>query len=57
LLNIAMGLWLITAGFLLSGDTSASMWNDVIVGAALVVLSIRRGRITERFGGWNRYLV
>jgi hypothetical protein len=26
------------------------------VGAALVVLSLPRGRIEERFGGWNRYL-
>jgi hypothetical protein len=38
-------------------DTSASRWNDVIVGVVLMGLSIPRGRIEERFGGWNRYLV
>jgi hypothetical protein len=56
-LNILLGLWLIAAPWLLSGDTSGSRWNDVVVGAAMVVLSFRRGHIEERFGGWNRYLV
>ena len=56
-LNIPFGLWLIAAPWLLSGDTDASRWNDVIVGAAVILLSLRRGRIREQFGGWNRYLV
>jgi hypothetical protein len=56
-LNVLMGLWLIAAPWLLSGDTNASRWNDVAVGAAIVLLSFRRGRIEERFGRWNRYLV
>ncbi len=55
--NVLMGLWLVAAPWLLAGDTAASRWNDVIVGGALIVLSLRRGRIDERFGGWNRYLV
>ena len=29
----------------------------IVAGAALVVFSFRRGRIEERFGGWNKYLV
>jgi hypothetical protein len=38
------------------GDTDLSRWNDVIAGAAIVAITLRRGAIKERFGGWNRYL-
>lgn len=56
-LNVAMGLWIASAPWLLSGHTGISQWFDVAVGAALVGLSFRRGRIEERFAGWNKYLV
>jgi hypothetical protein len=57
LLNIPMGLWIAVAPWLMDGSTSASRWTDVLVGLLLVALAIRRGRIDERFGGWNRYLI
>jgi hypothetical protein len=57
LLNILMGLWLIAAPWLLAGHTGMARWNAIIVGAALIALCLRRGRIEERFGNWNRYLV
>jgi len=57
LLNIAMGNWIAMAPWLLSGHDAGSQWYDVIAGAALVALSVRRGRIEEQFGSWNRYLV
>jgi hypothetical protein len=57
-LNLPLGLWLIAAPWLLSGETTAAArWSDVAVGVALLALSVRRGHIRERFGGWNRYLV
>jgi uncharacterized membrane protein len=57
LLNIPMGLWVAGAPWLLSGGTDLSRWTDLLVGALLVVLSVRRGRIDEQFGSWNRYLI
>lgn len=57
LLNVLMGLWLVGAPWLLAGATPLSIWNNVIIGVSLVILSVRRGRIEERFGSWNRYLV
>jgi hypothetical protein len=57
LLNIPLGLWLIAAPWLLIGDTTAARWNDLVVGIAIILLSVRRGSVTERFGGWNRFLV
>jgi hypothetical protein len=52
-----MGLWIAAAPWLLSGATDVSRWTDLLVGALLVALSIRRGRIDEQFGSWNRYLI
>jgi hypothetical protein len=33
-----------------------SRWNDVLMGTAVIGLSLPRGRIVGRFGAWNRYL-
>jgi len=57
ILNIFLGVWIAGAPWLLSGTTDLSRWADVSIGAALIALSIRRGRIDERLGGWNRVLV
>jgi hypothetical protein len=57
LLNIPVGLWIAVSPWLLSGATGASQWIDACVGLLLVGLSLRRGHIEERFGGWNRVLI
>jgi uncharacterized membrane protein len=56
LLNMPIGLWIAISPWVLSGATGASRWVDVFVGLLLVALSIPRGHIEERFGGWNRFL-
>jgi hypothetical protein len=53
LLNILMGLWIAISPWLLSGATDTSRWTDLLVGGLLIALSLRRGRIEERFGGWT----
>jgi len=57
LLNIPMGVWVAISPWLLSGATDVSRWTDLLVGVLLIALSIRRGRIDEQFGGWNRWLI
>jgi uncharacterized membrane protein len=57
LLNIPTGLWVAASPWLLSGATDTSRWADLLVGALLIVLSIRRGHVEEEFGGWNRFLI
>jgi uncharacterized membrane protein len=57
LLNIPTGLWIAVSPWLLSGATDVSRWLDVLAGMLLVLLSVRRGRIEERFGSWNRVLI
>lgn len=57
-LNLLFGLWLIAAPWLLGGAGPASSWNDVVVGLAVIGLSLRRGRrSTEHYGSWDRYVV
>jgi hypothetical protein len=57
LVNLLFGAWMLAAPFLLSGGTDASFWNDVAVGVAVIALSLRRGRVLERFGSWQRRVV
>lgn len=56
-INILFGAWLIAAPWLLTGFTSSAGWNGVVMGAALIVLSLPRGNVKERYGSWNRYIV
>jgi hypothetical protein len=55
-LNILLGAALLAAPFMLDASTFTSIVS-VVLGAALVVLSIRRGPIRERYGNWNRLII
>jgi hypothetical protein len=57
LLNVLMGGGLLVAPWLLDGATTMSRWNDMLVGIAVIGLSVPRGHIAGRFGAWNRYLI
>jgi len=57
-LNVALGLWIAASPFLLTGGTAAGTVGNVVVGLALVGLSLPRGtRSTEHYGGWDRLIV
>jgi hypothetical protein len=56
LTNMPVALWLMAAPWLLPGATTAATWNSTVVGAALVLLSVPRGKVTERFGSWDRWV-
>jgi hypothetical protein len=56
-LNVPLGLWLIAAPWWLDGAAAAARWNDAGAGALLILLSVPRGRIEEKYGGFERYLV
>lgn len=56
-LNVLLGAWIVLAPWLLSGATRGAKWNDVVAGIVLIVLSLPRGRIKERYGSWDRMIV
>lgn len=56
-INILFGVWVVLAPWLLAGAGTGARWNDVIVGLVLILLSIPRGRVRERYGNWQPYVV
>ena len=57
-LNVALGAWVAASPFLLEGAGSAGTIADVVIGLALIGLSLPRGkRSDEHYGGWDRLIV
>lgn len=54
--NVALGAWVMVSPWLLEGPTTSAVWNDAIVGGLIMLLSIPRGRIGERYGSFERYI-
>lgn len=56
-INIIVGLWIVAAPWFLSGAGAAGVTNGAIAGLALILFSIPRGKIRERYGSWDRFIV
>ncbi len=57
-INVAFGLWLILAPWLLAGENLGAAVAGVLTGIALIGLSLPRGkRSREHYGGWDRFIV
>ena len=57
-LNVALGAWVAASPFLLGGGATAATVASVVIGLALIGLSLPRGkRSDEHYGGWDRAIV
>lgn len=57
-LNIALGAWVAASPFLLDGGSAVAMMANVVIGLALIALSLPRGaRSDQHYGGWDRAIV
>jgi nucleoside-diphosphate-sugar epimerase len=57
-LNVAFGAWIAASPFLLSGGGTVSAVGNVVIGLALIALSLPRGkRSDEHYGSWDRAIV
>ena len=54
--NVLFGAWVIAAPWILGGATTATKWNDLLAGALVILLSLPRGTVGERYGTWQRYI-
>lgn len=57
LINVLFGAWLIIAPFVLDRFVTVAMINSIIAGLLLILLSLPRGKVMERYGGWDPYVV
>lgn len=55
--NVLFGVWLMAAPWIVSGFTALAQWNSVLVGVALILLSLPRGSVRERYGSWDRLVL
>lgn len=55
-INVLFGVWVVVSPWMLSGTTGGSTLSDVIVGALVIALSLRRGPVGERYGDFDRYI-
>lgn len=55
-LNILFGAWLILAGLVLAGFNTSALANSIVVGIAVVLLSLPRGTTRGSYGSWNYYI-
>jgi hypothetical protein len=51
-----VALALVAAPFVLDAPSAAATWNGLISGILLAALTIRRGKIRETHGSWDRYV-
>lgn len=55
--NVLLGVWLLIAPWALVGASTAALWSDMIAGVAIVILTLRRGTVRERYGAWQSWIV
>jgi hypothetical protein len=57
-INVALGLWLVAAPWVLDGASVAASAGSVAFGVAVVALSLPRGRRSkEHYGSWDRWVL
>ena len=57
-MNVAFGVWLVAAPFVLQGESTTGAAASVVFGIALAGLSLRRGRRSEEhYASWDRLVL
>jgi len=56
-INIPLALWLIVVLFLAKNVPDNALWNALISGVVLIALSFTKGRIREKYGTFDRYIL
>lgn len=56
LLNLLLGAWLLIAPFALDGASDAGRWNTIGAGILVILLTLSRGPVRERYAAWDRMI-
>ncbi len=57
LMNVIVGLWLIVIPWTLDINHDVSFWSSILSGVAIIFLSIRKGIIGEKRGGFENHVI
>ncbi|MBI3941783.1 MAG: SPW repeat protein, partial [Chloroflexi bacterium] len=55
--NLLLGAGIIAAPWIFGGSSIAAVLNNLVAGALVMILSTPPGKITYRYGSWDRYIV
>lgn len=53
LLNIVIALWFLLASFLFPAAPSFIAWHNLLISLFIILLSLPRGKVKERYGTWD----
>ncbi len=56
-LNIVFAIWLIAASIIIKDPSGNALWIAIASGALLIGLSFRKGKISESYGTFDRYII
>jgi hypothetical protein len=56
-LNVLIGLGMLIAPRVLTGVSQDWLWASTAGGLALIAFSLPRGAVSDRYGGFDRYIV
>ena len=56
LANVPLGAWTVVAPWIFGGEPLIAAANAALAGGLLVLVSLPRGTIRDRYGGWERYV-
>lgn len=54
--NMIIAVWFAVASFVLAGATTFIIWHSIIIAVVVILLSIPRGKIRERYGSWDKLI-
>jgi len=54
LVNIVIAIWYGIAPWVLGGANTTNIWHSGIVAVFVIILSLFRGKIKEKYGSWDR---
>jgi hypothetical protein len=55
--NVPLGAWVVVAPWLLGSAPAMALWSAVLTGGLLVGLNVPKGKIRDRYGFWQGYIV
>lgn len=56
-LNLLLGAWILISPLVMTGFPRQAMWANIAVGLVVILCSVGRGTIKERYGTWDRCII